>query len=137
MRPMMNDTPSTGKSTLCCNISIRPTQKTKNYLFAWKTFLRLFVVCVLLNMTLPDSQYTGKSTLCHNILTTQQTKNIFCFSIFISLYLGLVGYRRKTYRHGPPDPNLNPLNIIVQCMYNVHTTMLFKDDMINAGAAPG
>ena len=54
VRPMMNDTPSTGKSTLCCNISIiHNKQKNYMYLFVWKTILRLFVVCVTSRMTLP------------------------------------------------------------------------------------
>ena len=78
VRPMMNDTPSTGKSTLCCNIST--TQQTnkekKNCIFAWKIILKLFYgVCPTKN----DTHSTGKSTLCHNILITQQTK-IFCFA---------------------------------------------------------
>ena len=31
--PMMNDTPSTGKSTLCCNISIAQQQQQQQKLF--------------------------------------------------------------------------------------------------------
>ena len=46
-------------------------QYKKNYLFAWKTILRLFHgVRPIKN----DTPITGKSTLCHNILITQQTK---------------------------------------------------------------
>ena len=57
VRPKMNDTLGTGKSTLCCYISIIDN-KQKNYLFARKTILRLFVVCVPLRMTLlvPENQ---------------------------------------------------------------------------------
>ena len=98
MRHMMNDTPITGKSTSCCNISI--TQQTnkekKNYLFAWKTILRLFYgVRPIKN----DTPNTGKSTLCHNILISQQTK-IFVLhgKLFIReqverLREALMGYR--------------------------------------------
>ena len=82
VRPMMNDTPSTGKSTLCCNISITPphphtphttkqkqnktktTNKQTNkttYLFAYngKQFWDCScMVCVKLRITLlvPEKQ---------------------------------------------------------------------------------
>ena len=65
---MIDGTPKTGKSTLCHNIS--STQQTKeNYLFAWKTILRLFVVCVPLRIgsfqfarDAPDGFCDGKTS---------------------------------------------------------------------------
>ena len=73
VRLLMNDTPSTGKSTLCCNITTNNQNQTKQnkYLFAWKTILRLFVAWK------NDTPSTKKSTLCHNSLITQQTKISF------------------------------------------------------------
>ena len=73
VHPIKKDTPSTGKSTLSCNISI--IHNTQNYLFAWKAILRLFVVCGPLRMTLPvpeNQPYAIKTSI------TQQTKVSVC-----------------------------------------------------------
>ena len=92
---MMNDTPSTGKSTLCCNISITlQTNKQTNYLFAWKTILRLFVVCVLLRMTLLvlenqpyaifDDYTTNKRIVLHGKLFIREQAERLCEALMES-----------------------------------------------------
>ena len=104
VRPMMNDTPSTGKSTLCCNISITHThthththtpthphphpythpthtktktkQKQTNNLFICIIMENIFEIVRGVRPIKNDTPSTGKTNLCHNILITQPTKNI-------------------------------------------------------------
>ena len=105
VRSMMNDTPSTGKSTLSCNISITHThthphtpptpphthtkqkqKQNKNKKTIKQTEQPIYLHIMENNFEIVrgvrpiknDTPSTGKTNLCHNILITQPTKISVC-----------------------------------------------------------